>query len=186
MKIIEKQALACKKIVEDLLQFSRTNRQTHTVVDINTNIRETLSLLNKNFSKERVSIVFELDPSSPKIMGDPDKLHQVFLNLGMNALDAMKQDGGSLTIGTVAFDSGPERRVEVTFRDTGCGISENDIKRIFDPFFTTKEVGEGTGLGLSVSYSIINDHNGSLWVESTGGKGSTFHIVFPSAKEYEQ
>lgn len=186
LKIIEKQALACKKIVEDLLQFSRANRQMNTTVDLNTNVREALSLVGKYFSKEHISVVFETDPSLPKILGDPDRLHQVFLNLAVNAADSMKKAGGSLTISTRTLEAGTEKLAEVAFRDTGCGISRKDLERIFDPFFTTKKVGEGTGLGLSVSYGIVKEHNGRIEVESAEGKGSIFHVIFPALQNDEQ
>jgi signal transduction histidine kinase len=181
LKTMEKQALTCKKIVSELLQFSRFNRHPNLVaVDVNINIKETVALVGALFSKEKISIITELDPAAPKIMGDPDRLHQVFLNLAMNAADAMKKDGGTLSIRTGVFDSGPQGIVEVVFTDTGCGISREDIGRVFDPFFTTKGVGEGTGLGLSVSYGIVKDHNGEIWLESAEGKGSTFHVVLPA------
>jgi signal transduction histidine kinase len=182
LKMLEKHALACKKIVDDLLRFSRTGKQVYIDVDINENIKEALSLIGKH-TKGNISVILDLDPSSPKVKGDPDKLHQVFLNLAVNAVDAMKKDGGTLTVCTRRPGSGAERSVEVTFTDTGCGISPEDRERIFDPFFTTKEAGEGTGLGLSVSYGIVSDHGGEMWVESIEGKGATFHIVFPEFKQ---
>jgi signal transduction histidine kinase len=185
MKTMEKQALSCKKIVEDLLNFSRTEKRVNIEVDVNANIKEALSLVTKHFSKRNISIVFEAGPDSPRIMGDPNKLHQLFLNLAMNAVDAM-QDGGRLTISAGIIDSESERMVEVIFKDTGCGINQDDIGRIFDPFFTTKEVGKGTGLGLSVSYGIVKDHKGEISVESEVGKGSAFHIVFPAVKSDEK
>jgi signal transduction histidine kinase len=185
LKTMEKQALSCKKIVEDLLNFSRTEKRINIEVDIIANIKEALSLVTKHFSKRNVAIVIEASPDPPMIMGDPNKLHQLFLNLAMNAVDAM-QDGGSLTIIADIINSEPERIVEVVFKDTGCGISQDDIGKIFDPFFTTKEVGKGTGLGLSVSYGIVKDHKGDIRVESKAGKGSTFYIVFPAVKSDEK
>lgn len=185
LKTIEKHALASRKIVEDLLRFSRTHKRMSIEVDINSNMRETLSLVEKHFAKENIAIVFEPGPASPRIVGDPDALHQLFLNLAMNAMDAMK-DGGTLTVSTRAFDAESGDMVEVSVKDTGCGISENDIDRIFDPFFTTKEVGKGTGLGLSVSYGIVKDHRGRIWAESEEGKGATFHIVFPALRNHEK
>jgi signal transduction histidine kinase len=181
LKIMEKHALLCKKIVEDLLNFSRPDKRVNIKVDVISNIKEALSLVTKHFSKNNISIIFEDSPDSPRIMGDPNKLHQLFLNLAMNAVDAM-QDGGKLTIRADIINSEPERIVEVIFKDTGCGISQDDIGKIFDPFFTTKEVGKGTGLGLSVSYGIVKDHKGDIRAESKAGKGSTFYIVFPAVK----
>jgi signal transduction histidine kinase len=183
LRMLEKHALACKKIVDDLLRFTRTDKQANVEVDVNSNLEEALALVGKHFSKSKVSIVMEPDPSSPKVMGDPGRLHQVFLNLTMNAVDAMKNGGGSLTIGTRSFKAEADGGVEITFSDTGCGISPENIERIFDPFFTTKAAGEGTGIGLAVSYGIVSDHNGRMWVESEEGKGSTFHVVLPAVKE---
>jgi signal transduction histidine kinase len=185
LKMLEKHALACKKIVDDLLRFSRTGKQVDIAVDINRNIEEALSLIGKH-TKGDISLVLDFDPSSPKVQGDPDRLHQVFLNLAVNAVDAMKKEGGTLTVSTRSAGAARERSVEVTFADTGCGISPEDMERIFDPFFTTKEAGEGTGLGLSVSYGIVSDHNGRMWAESAGGKGSTFHIVLPELENAGQ
>lgn len=184
LKTLEKQALACKKIVDDLLRFSRTGKQVDVAVDINRNIEETLALIGSH-TKGNICLDLDFDPSFPKVEGDPDKLRQVFLNLAVNAVDAMKKEGGTLTVRTRLYDSGPEGAVEVSFTDTGCGIRPEDIERIFDPFFTTKDEGEGTGLGLSISYGIISDHNGRMWVESAEGKGSTFHIVLPALKNNE-
>lgn len=181
LKMLEKHAIACKKIVDDLLRFSRTGKQVVMPVDINRNIEETLALIGKQM-KGNISLSLDFDPSSPKVEGDPDKLRQVFLNLAVNAVDAMKKEGGGLTVRTRLTTAGSEGMVEVTFSDTGCGIRQEDIEHIFDPFFTTKEAGEGTGLGLSVSYGIISDHNGRMWVESAEGKGSTFHIVLPALR----
>lgn len=185
LRIIEKHALACKRVVEDLLRFSRPYKKVNVEVDVNINIKESLALIPSHFLRERVNITLELSPSHPKIMGDPDKLHQLFLNLIINAFDAMK-DGGTLTITTKMFKTDTGEIVEIIFRDTGCGIKEEDIGRVFDPFFTTKEVGRGTGLGLAVSYSIVKDHGGEIRVESTLGKGTTFYIVFPAIYGYEQ
>ncbi len=183
LKTMEKHALACKKIVEDLLKFSRASRQTDVEVDIKANIRESLALVEKHFSKENVTINFDDTAGSPKILGDPDRLHQLFLNLALNAVDAMK-GGGNLTVTVRQPESGESKGVEVIFTDTGGGISQEDMGRIFDPFFTTKEVGKGTGLGLAVSYGIVKDHGGMISAESEPGKGTTFHILFPALKKH--
>lgn len=185
LKTIEKHVLSCKVILEDLLKFSRPYRKVDMEVDTNTNIREALALIPKHFLREKVNIVLEMSNSSPKIMGDPDKLHQLFLNLTMNALDAMKE-GGKLLVTTRIFSSKSGAMVEIVFSDTGSGIREEDLGKIFDPFFTTKEVGKGTGLGLSVSYGIVKEHGGEIWAESILGKGTTFHIIFRTKNSYEQ
>ncbi len=185
LKKVERHTLACKKIVEDLLKFSRTNKQMNVEMDIPTSIRETLALVEKHFSKEHVAVSLEADPGTPLIMGDPDKLRQLFLNLALNALDAMK-DGGSLTVAVRSLEPEEGKGVEITFKDTGRGIAQEDMGKIFDPFFTTKDVGKGTGLGLSVSYGIVKDHGGRIWAESELGKGAIFHVMFPALKNNEQ
>ncbi len=146
LRIVEKHTLACKKIVEDLLEFSRSNKQVKEV-DITASIRETISQVEKHVLKENVSIKLQADPELPRILGDPDKLHQLFMNLALNALDSMN-NGGSLTVSVVPLASEEGPGVEISFKDTGKGISERDIDRIFEPFFTKKKVGKGTGLGL--------------------------------------
>ncbi len=178
LKIIEKQTLACKKIVEDLLKFSRAHKRVEAVVDLNSVIKETIALMPPRFLTDKISIRCDLSTVSPKITGDADKLHQVFLNLMVNAMDAMKE-GGVLEIATRAGED-----LHVVFRDNGCGIRAEDLARIFDPFFTTKEAGKGTGLGLSVSYAIIKDHGGKIWAESEVGKGSAFHISLPLLNDH--
>ncbi len=184
LKVIEKHVLTCKKILQDLLNFSRPYRKAESEVkipvNINVNIKEALLLIPDYFLQEKVNVQLDLSPALPEIVGNPDRLHQVFLNLTINAIDAMKETGGNLVISTTTRDSNGKQTVEIIFSDTGCGIKEEDKGKIFDPFFTTKEVGKGTGLGLSVSYGIVKEHSGEIWAESAWGKGSTFHITFPS------
>ncbi|MBN1503759.1 MAG: two-component sensor histidine kinase, partial [Candidatus Eisenbacteria bacterium] len=126
----------------------------------------------KDFHK--VTIVEDLGSDIPRILGDKNQLQQVFLNISLNACEAM-EGGGTLKIGTSA-DGG---RVRVAFQDTGCGIKQENLEDIFEPFFTTKPPTKGTGLGLSVSYGIVQRHGGTIEVESALGKGSTFTIVLP-------
>jgi two-component system NtrC family sensor kinase len=112
----------------------------------------------------------------PQIVIDPSQIQQVFMNMIMNASEAM--DGnGQLTLTTRYYPA--DAAIEVAFTDTGHGISEENIERIFDPFFTTKEVGHGTGLGLAISYGIVKEHKGSIAVESEIGKGTTFRVRLP-------
>lgn len=170
--------------MEDLLKFSRPYKRVDSAVDLNTSIREALALI-PHFLTDKIAIHFPPSPETPSIKGDPDRLHQLFLNLIMNALDAMK-GGGNLTIQVRPLMIGPEAMVEISFRDTGCGIKEEDRRRIFDPFFTTKEMGKGTGLGLSVSYGIVKDHQGDIRVESEIDKGTVFYITFPAWSGHEQ
>jgi signal transduction histidine kinase len=110
---------------------------------------------------------------------DGDQIQQVFMNIIINAADAMGENGGTLTIKT-AFNNGI---VEVSFIDTGCGMSKDHLLKVFTPFFTTKETGKGTGLGLAISYGIVQSHGGEIEVESEIGKGSTFRIKLPIEKQ---
>ena len=115
---------------------------------------------------------------TPMLFVDGDQIQQVFMNILLNAADAMAGEGGNLTIKTDLRDG----LAEVSFTDTGCGISKEHLSKLFDPFFTTKETGKGTGLGLAISYGIVQSHGGEIEVESEVGKGSTFRIKLPIEK----
>jgi signal transduction histidine kinase len=106
---------------------------------------------------------------------DADQIQQVFMNILLNAADAMAENGGTLTIQTDFKDG----MAKVSFTDTGCGIPKEHLLKLFDPFFTTKQTGKGTGLGLAISYGIIQSHSGEIEVESEVGKGSTFRVKLP-------
>ncbi len=180
-KIIEKivkQTFRASEIVNNLLNFSRTGAVEFTEVDLNAVIEETLSLVAHPFKSARVSVIKSLDSGLPPVLGSVNRLQQVFLNLFMNARDAMP-DGGMLEVRTAAQNG----FVEVEVTDTGGGIPREHLNRIFDPFFTTKASGRGTGLGLSVSYGIIKEHAGKIDVRSTPGKGTSFRLEFPVARK---
>ena len=131
--------------------------------------------------------MFELAESLPKVMGNANQLEQVFLNIIINARDAVlevrtdEKGKGVIEVATGIF-SREREWVEILVRDTGKGISGKDLNRIFEPFFTTKEVGKGTGLGLSISYGIIKDHSGEIEVAETGPSGTTFRILLPASE----
>lgn len=160
---IEKQAKVCRKIVADLLGFSRQTFSSKRDICFNNTIMEAASLVRHTFSLDRVEILMDLDDRLPVISADPEKLKQVWINLFNNARDAMP--GGGLIYVKARLDS-PKQVVRVWVADTGQGIARDDLKKIFDPFFSTKAVGEGTGLGLSVSFGIIEDHGGQIWADS--------------------
>jgi signal transduction histidine kinase len=124
-------------------------------------------------------MVKEFKTGMPILSVDGDQIQQVFMNIIINAADAMGENGGTLTIKT-AFNNGI---VEVSFIDTGCGMSKDHLLKVFTPFFTTKETGKGTGLGLAISYGIVQSHGGEIEVESEIGKGSTFRIKLPIEKQ---
>ncbi len=175
---ITKQTFRASEIVNGLLNFSRTSATEFAEIDIHQIINETLSLLDHQFKAARIMVERRLDAEYPITFGNAGQLQQVFLNLFVNARDAMA-DGGVLEIGTKSFES----KIEVTVLDTGTGISHENIKKIYDPFFTTKAVGKGTGLGLSVSYGIVQEHAGNISVESAPGRGTSFKLEFPLVRK---
>ena len=179
---ITKQTFRASEIVNNLLNFSRTAGGEFADVNINQVIHDTLSLLEHQLKSARVRIEEDLYSDLPPIHGNIGKLQQVFLNLFLNAKDAM-QGGGTLLV-TTRNGSG----VTVSISDTGSGIAPEHVSRIYDPFFTTKTAprnGErrGTGLGLSVTYGIIQEHAGKIWVESREGQGTTFYLEFPFVRK---
>ena len=175
---IAKQTFRASEIVNSLLNFSRTSPAEFVEVDLNRVIRETLTLIEHQFHKANLEVKLKLDTSLPPVQGNAGKLQQVFLNLFMNARDAM-ESGGVLAIRT--WEDQGLAHIEVA--DSGSGIAPGDLARIYDPFFTTKAARKGTGLGLSVSYGIIREHSGAIDVESEPGSGTRFHVEFPVARK---
>ncbi|MGH9781640.1 MAG: two-component system sensor histidine kinase NtrB, partial [Candidatus Acidiferrales bacterium] len=175
---IVKQTFRASEIVNNLLNFSRTGGAEFVEVNLNSVLDETLSLVQHPFKAARVNVIRNFTDTLPFVLGSSTRLQQVFLNLFMNARDAMP-NGGMLEVRTAAFNGSVE--VEVT--DTGIGIRPEHIHRVFDPFFTTKASGRGTGLGLSVSYGIVKEHAGKLEVRSTAEKGTSFRLEFPVARK---
>lgn len=178
LKRIEESALRCKKIVENLLSFSRMSKGFRQLVDANLALKETLSLIDHQLGLAEIEVSTEFFPGKLNVQADRHQLQQVFLNMILNAKDAMPE-GGDLAISTNLFKG----KVTIKFSDSGSGISKANLSKIFDPFFTTKEVGRGTGLGLSVSYGIVQDYEGDIQVESEVGKGTTFTVFLPQSKE---
>jgi len=175
---IVKQTFRASEIVNNLLNFSRTSATELADIDVNRVIEETLSLVAHPLKTSQIQVVKQLGETLPAVRGSANKLQQVFLNLFLNARDAMP-GGGMLEVRTAAHNGS----VEVEVADTGAGIPREHIHRIFDPFFTTKANGRGTGLGLSVSYGIIKEHAGKIDVRSTPGKGTSFHVEFPAVRK---
>jgi hypothetical protein len=173
---IAKQTFRASEIVNSLLNFSRTSTTSLGDVSLNRVIQETLSLLEHQLQKSGIQVKTDLDPGLPPVHGNAGQLQQVFLNLFLNARDAM-QAGGTLEVRT--WPEGSGARAEVA--DTGHGIAPENLHRIYDPFFTTKAVRKGTGLGLSVTYGIIQEHGGSIEVFNRPGGGATFRIELPLA-----
>jgi PAS domain S-box-containing protein len=174
---IERQTFRAAKIVNGLLNLSRQNAPAsgeRSTVDLNAVIGDVLGLLEHQLEVGRVKVRRELASPAPIVAGTEHKLQQVFLNLVLNARDAMPK-GGWLSIGTRV--EGDQAIVEVG--DTGSGIPSEQLSRIYDPFFTTKSIGQGTGLGLSITYGIVREHNGTIAVESTVGQGTRFTVSLP-------
>jgi two-component system, NtrC family, sensor kinase len=172
---IEKQTFRAAKIINNLLNFSRSGRAELESVDVNRVILDVLSLLEHQLRTARIKVRKELSADLPAVRGNENRLQQVFFNLVLNARDAMPR-GGWLTLATHA----EEDAVVAEVKDTGVGIKREDIKRIYDPFFTTKGIGRGTGLGLSVSYGILQEHGGAIFVDSAPGQGTTFQVTLPA------
>jgi two-component system NtrC family sensor kinase len=175
---IVKQTFRASEIVNNLLSFSRTGGAGFQEVDVNQVIEETLTLVAHPFRAANVQVIKNLAGELPRILGSSNRLQQVFLNLFLNAKDAMPS-GGMLEVRTAANNG----TVEIEIADTGMGIQRENLARMFDPFFTTKATGRGTGLGLSVSYGIIKEHAGKIEVRSTPGKGTSFRLEFPAARK---
>jgi len=173
-----KQTFRASEIVNNLLNFSRTGALEFTEVNLNAVVEETLSLVAHPFKTAQVQVTRNMQHELPPVLGSNNKLQQVFLNLFMNARDAMPA-GGMVEVRTASNNG----TVEIEITDTGSGIPRENLHRIFDPFFTTKSSGKGTGLGLSVSYGIIKEHSGKVDVRSTPDKGTSFRIEFPVARK---
>jgi len=176
LDVIVSETLRCRKIVQEILDFARETRLEKARVNINSVIHDALSILEKNFNFQNIKIIRKFKDTIPDVCCDVNLFKSVINNLALNAADAMP-DGGMLEIAT-EYDETNDCIV-MTFSDNGSGITPEDLDKIFDPFFTTKETGKGTGLGLAVSYGIIQRHKGKIDVKSTPGMGTTFTITLP-------
>jgi len=168
LTIIERQAKVCRKIVADLLGFSRQAASAKMGMCFNNSILEAVALVRHTFEMDHVEIVTGLDDRYPIIHGDPEKLKQVWINLLTNSRDAMPHGGAILVVSRLERDRGV---VSAAFSDTGEGILPEHLPSVFEPFFSTKAAGEGTGLGLAVSFGIIQDHGGTIAVQSPAPAG---------------
>jgi PAS domain S-box-containing protein len=173
---IERQTFRAAKIVNGLLNLARPAQSDVVPVDVNAVINDVISLLEHQFKGGSVQVRKDLTAQTPFVLGIEHKLQQVFLNLFLNARDAMPS-GGWLSIATRVEDG----QVVVEVGDTGAGIPKDQLSRIYDPFFTTKPIGVGTGLGLSITYGIVQEHHGTISCDSAPGQGTTFVLTLPSA-----
>jgi two-component system NtrC family sensor kinase len=170
------QANRCRDIIRGLLDFARQRKPDKTYCDINAILDECLSLIGNQAIFHNIEIILDFRADIPKAIIDPSQIERVFINLIINAAEAM-DGGGTLTLRTQTSEA--KDQIIIDFIDTGVGISEEDLSKIFDPFFTTKDVGHGTGLGLAISYGIIKGHKGTISVVSKAGKGTTFTVQLP-------
>ena len=181
---ITQQTFRASEIVNGLLNFSRTSGAEFVRIDLNQLLRDSTILLDHQFKTARIRVETDLDPQLAPVHGNQGKLQQVILNLMLNAKDAMQGGGGLIRVCTRTTSTG---MVHVEIADSGSGIAPDHLHRIFDPFFTTKtnpQPGQhkGTGLGLAVSYGILQEHGGKITVDSTPGLGTTFRLEIPAAQ----
>ena len=175
--LIKSEAFRCKSITTGLLDFSRIRTGDRNPVDIGEILRSSANLISHQNRSDFVTLDVDIAGDLPLVNADGGQIQQAIIALATNAIDAMP-DGGVLTFRASAMNN----RVAIEVTDTGVGIPTDDMSKIFEPFFTTKEVGKGTGLGLAVCYGIITDHGGRVSVRSNVGKGTTFTIFLPAAK----
>ena len=179
LKTIERQGLNAKRIVEKLMTYARQPAKQEEFTDLNKDIEMVTSLLQNNLLTNKIELELRLARDLPRVHGDSGELQQVFINLVNNAVAAMPE-GGKLSV--ITRINPYSQMVEAIFADSGTGIPKEVADRIFDPFFTTKKAGEGTGLGLSVSYAIVNKSGGNLSFETRfqeaagSNQGTTFFV----------
>ncbi len=175
---VVRQAERCRNIVRGLLEFSRQSEPHVERLDLNKVLEDTLALISRQSFFFNIQVVKQLTPDLPRVSADRSQLQQVFMNILINAVQAMQEKG------TVTLQSRPaaDGFVEVSIADTGCGIPPDKLDRIFDPFFTTKPSGKGAGLGLSIAYGIVAKHGGAIAVASRPGEGSTFTVRLPAVQ----
>jgi two-component system NtrC family sensor kinase len=183
LRKIVTQANRCRDIIRGLLDFSRQRKPEKRPSNVNRILEECIALVDNQALFHNIQIVRHPGKDLPPVLMDPSQIQQFFMNMIINAAEAMNGTG-QLTMTTRHLPA--DSAVEVEFTDTGHGISQEDLDRIFDPFFTTKEVGHGTGLGLAISYGIVEEHKGTVTVESQVGQGATFTIRLPVMGEQQQ
>jgi PAS domain S-box-containing protein len=183
LETIEKQAGNCQRIVSDLLNFSRSRKAEPVPVDVNQAVTEVVHMVQQQFEKKGTVLQTELEEGLPEVDLDTDRIQQVFLNLMMNAQQALDGRSGRILISTTFRRESSS--IVVVVGDNGPGIPPEIRSQIFDPFFSTKQTGEGTGLGLSVSYGIVKEHGGDIEVRSNPGKWTEFVVTLPVRSETE-
>lgn len=185
INVIIDQANKCSSIIKGLLSFARATTLEKGPVNINDVLLSSLNIVRHKADFFDINIIQDLDESLPAVKADSSQIQQVFLNMLINAADAM-EGKGTLTITTRKVTEDHETFAEIEFTDTGCGISEENLARLFEPFFTTKPIGKGTGLGLAVSHGIIQDHEGKILVKNKVGVGTSFFVRLPFYAERQK
>jgi len=195
LQVIITQTERCAKIIRQLLDFSRESSHERRLQDLHETIEQALALVVHQSLFHNIQIERDFDLDLPDVLMDANQIQQVFLNLLVNAGEAMP-DGGRLMIKTqeatpvapseLGADADAAGELEIVLHDTGTGIPPENLDKVFDPFFTSKDVGEGTGLGLAVSYGIIEQHGGTITVQSELGEGTTVTITLPSSRPVEE
>ena len=178
LELMETETWRVSRIVSNLLTFSRQSEMGFKKVNINRLIEKTLILNSNLFMINQVKVKKNLDPNLPDIVGSEDQLHQAFINFISNAAESMETAGNGVLNIKTQYSTG-EDKIKISFKDNGIGIPQKNFSKLFEPFFTTKSKGKGVGLGLSVAYGIIEEHGGSIHVDSKEGKGTTFNIKLP-------
>jgi signal transduction histidine kinase len=179
LTLMETETRRISRIVSNLLAFSRHSKMEFGRVRLNQLIEKTL-FINANLLKlHSVRVEEKLDPGLPELTGSEDQLQQVFMNLISNAAEAIEAGRGERVLTIQTQHLSEKECVSVSVADTGVGIPKENLPKLFEPFFSTKKKGKGVGLGLSVAYGIIQDHGGSIQVQSEEGKGTTFTLEFP-------
>jgi signal transduction histidine kinase len=179
---ILRDAKRCRDTVKELLEFTRQTRHLMRPHDINRALTRTLFLLESQTLFHNIEIVKDLNASLPLVLVDIQQLYHLFMNIILNAAQAMGGKG-TLTVKSLLLEK--EEQVCIEISDTGPGISKENLPHIFEPFFTTKEEGQGTGLGLSLAYRIVQNHGGHIRAESSPGKGTTFSIELPIGSKHD-
>ncbi|MDA8089006.1 MAG: ATP-binding protein [Nitrospiraceae bacterium] len=184
LQVIIEQADRCSKIIKGLLGFSRRTGFEMAEINLNALLEATVAMVSHQARFYNINFTLDFTTGLPAVLADPNQIQQVFLNMLLNASDAMSEKGAiNITTRPLCLDG--KDMIETEFSDTGPGIPEANIGKIFEPFFTTKPVGKGTGLGLSVSYGIIKKHGGDILVKSGPGKGASFFIRLPVQRKGE-
>ncbi len=178
IEVIIEQANRCSTIIKGLLSFARATTVDKALVNINELLKNSLNMVSHKADFFNINVILDLDESLSHVNANSSQIQQVFLNVIMNAADAM-EGKGTLTLCTRKVTENGKPFAEVEFTDTGQGMSEEDKTKLFEPFFTTKPVGKGTGLGLSISHGIIHDHAGNICVKSKVGEGTSFFVRLP-------